>query len=66
MSQNRTYNVAIVGATGAVGEQMLNMLANRNFPINELNCFLQNVAQEKKLPLKDKEYTVEEANTRIF
>ncbi len=30
------YNVAVVGATGAVGEVLLEILAERNFPIKEL------------------------------
>lgn len=30
------YNVAVVGATGAVGDAMLNILEQRNFPVNEL------------------------------
>lgn len=33
----KKYNVAIVGATGAVGEAMLNILEERNFPIKTLN-----------------------------
>ena len=32
----KSYNVAIVGATGAVGHEFLKILAERNFPINEL------------------------------
>ncbi len=37
MSQNnRRFNVAVVGATGAVGETMLNILAERDFPIGTL------------------------------
>lgn len=35
-NENRTFNVAIVGATGAVGETMLSILAERNFPIGTL------------------------------
>ena len=31
-----TYNVAVVGATGAVGEVMLELLAERNFPVDKL------------------------------
>ena len=31
-----SYNVAVVGATGAVGEAMLDILEQRNFPVNEL------------------------------
>jgi len=35
-SQNRRFNVAVVGATGAVGETMLSVLAERNFPVGKL------------------------------
>ena len=34
--QNRRFNVAVVGATGAVGEVMLSILAERNFPVGKL------------------------------
>ncbi len=33
------YHVAIVGATGAVGREMLNVLERRNFPVRSLRCF---------------------------
>lgn len=66
MSQNRTYNVAIVGATGAVGAQLLNMLAERNFPINELKLLSSKRSAGKKLTFKDKEYTVQEAKPESF
>ncbi len=33
---SKTYTVAVVGATGAVGETMLNILAERNFPVGKL------------------------------
>lgn len=33
---SKTYNVAVVGATGAVGETMLEILAERNFPVGEV------------------------------
>lgn len=32
----RGYHVAVVGATGAVGQQMLHTLEQRNFPISKL------------------------------
>lgn len=35
-SQTRRFRVAIVGATGAVGEAMLSILAERGFPVSEL------------------------------
>ena len=31
-----TYNIAVVGATGAVGREMLQTLSERNFPINNI------------------------------
>jgi aspartate-semialdehyde dehydrogenase len=34
---SKTYNVAVVGATGAVGETMLKILAERHFPIGQLH-----------------------------
>ncbi len=36
MGKKAKYNVAVVGATGAVGREMLNVLAERKFPIDEL------------------------------
>ncbi|MBN2395729.1 MAG: aspartate-semialdehyde dehydrogenase, partial [Candidatus Atribacteria bacterium] len=33
------YNVAVVGATGAVGEEMARVLEQRNFPIRQLSLF---------------------------
>ncbi len=36
MNQTRSFNVAVVGATGAVGETMLNILHERDFPVGEL------------------------------
>ncbi|MBN6149664.1 aspartate-semialdehyde dehydrogenase [Xanthomonas sp. AmX2] len=35
-NETRRFNIAIVGATGAVGETMLNILAERNFPVATL------------------------------
>ena len=35
-NQNRSFTVAIVGATGAVGETMLSILAERDFPVGKL------------------------------
>ena len=32
----KKYNIGILGATGAVGQEMLRILEERNFPINEL------------------------------
>lgn len=60
------YHVAIVGATGAVGEQLLNVLADRNFPIKELTLLSSKRSAGKKIKFKDREYTVQEATPESF
>ncbi|GGK14600.1 aspartate-semialdehyde dehydrogenase [Yeosuana aromativorans] len=50
--------VAVVGATGMVGEVMLKVLAERNFPITELLLVASERSVGKKMTYKDKEYTV--------
>lgn len=50
--------VAVVGATGMVGEVMLKVLAERNFPISELLLVASERSVGKKLTYKDKEYTI--------
>ena len=36
MAGNKSYNVVIAGATGAVGEVMLEILEEREFPVEEI------------------------------
>src|SRR5690606_14543910 len=50
--------VAVVGATGMVGEVMLKVLAERNFPITELLLVASERSVGKTLTFKGKEYTV--------
>ncbi len=50
--------VAVVGATGMVGEVMLKVLAERNFPITELLLVASERSVGKKLSYKNKEYAV--------
>ena len=50
--------VAVVGATGMVGEVMLKVLAERNFPITELLLVASERSVGKKLSYKNKEYTI--------
>ena len=51
-------NVAIVGASGAVGQEFLRILAERNFPIDNLLLFGSERSANKKYTFKGKEYTV--------
>ncbi len=50
--------VAVVGATGMVGEVMLKVLAERNFPISELLLVASERSVGKKLSYKGEEHTV--------
>ncbi|MBC8208046.1 MAG: aspartate-semialdehyde dehydrogenase [Desulfobulbaceae bacterium] len=55
----KKYNVAIAGATGAVGGAMLDVLARKNFPINELRLLASERSVGKKLTFQGKEITVQ-------
>lgn len=65
MSQ-KLFNVAVVGATGAVGEQIIGLLEKRNFPINELKLLSSSRSAGTKIMFKGKEHTVEEATPDSF
>ena len=50
--------VAVVGATGLVGSKMLQVLAERNFPVTELIPVASEKSVGKKISFKDKEYSI--------
>ncbi len=50
--------VAIVGATGAVGQEFLDLLAERNFPMTTLTLFASERSAGKKIPFKGKDLIV--------
>lgn len=52
-------NVAIVGASGAVGQEFLRVLAERDFPIDNLLLFGSQRSAGKTYTFKGKEYTVQ-------
>ena len=54
----RKYNVGVLGATGAVGQEMLNILKEQNFPINELKLFASSRSAGKVVEYNGKEYTI--------
>lgn len=47
-----SYNIAIVGATGAVGQEMMEILDERNFPVNELRLLASERSAGKELEFK--------------
>ena len=54
-----SYNVAVVGATGVVGEAMLSILEQRNFPIDELYPLASERSAGKKVMFRNKPVTVQ-------
>ena len=61
-----TFNVAVVGATGAVGEVMLSILHERKFPINEIHVLASERSAGKRLPFGDRQLVVEDLATFDF
>lgn len=60
------YNVAIVGATGAVGEQMREVLEEREFPVGELRLLASERSAGQFLPFKERNLRVEALNEDSF
>ena len=56
---SKTYDVAVVGATGAVGETMLSILAQRKFPVGKVYALASERSAGKKVEFGDKMLTVE-------
>ncbi|MCK4277614.1 MAG: aspartate-semialdehyde dehydrogenase, partial [Desulfurellaceae bacterium] len=48
----KEYNVAVVGATGMVGEEMASILEERNFPIKEINFLASEKSVGKTIHFK--------------
>lgn len=62
----KTYNVAILGSTGAVGQEMIKVLEERNFPVKELRPLASQRSVGKKILFKGKEIDVQLACPEAF
>ena len=60
------YKVAIVGATGLVGAQFLNILEERNFPVDELSLLASDRSAGKKLTFRGDSLEVRETTESSF
>lgn len=63
---SRLFDVAVVGATGAVGETMMSILEERNFPIRNLYALASSRSAGTKLQFKGKTIVVEDLETFDF
>jgi len=61
-----SINVGIVGATGAVGQELLQLLHDRKFPLASLRLFASARSAGKVIEHAGRKYTVEEARPGVF
>ena len=59
-------NIAVVGVTGVVGQEMLNCLEKRNFPVGSVKALASVRSAGKTVTFKGKTLTIEEATTKSF
>jgi aspartate-semialdehyde dehydrogenase len=63
---SKKYSVAVVGATGAVGETMLSILAERKFPVDQVYALASSRSAGKRVAFGDKTLKVEDLDTFDF
>ena len=62
----KQFNVAILGATGAVGREMLKILEEYDFPVKELRPLASARSAGTTVPFKGQEILVQEATEQSF
>ena len=62
----KLYTVAVLGATGAVGQEMMNILQERNFPVGKLIPLASARSAGKTLKFKGEDVTIQEACDTAF
>jgi len=62
----RTYNLAIVGATGVVGQEFIKILQQHRFPVGNLRLFASDRSAGRKLNFNGQEIVVEETTITSF
>jgi aspartate-semialdehyde dehydrogenase len=66
MSRSASIAVGIVGATGAVGQELLRLLHERRFPLASLRLFASGRSAGRIITIDGREHRVEEAKAGIF
>lgn len=62
----KKYNIAVIGATGLVGRKLLEILEERNFPIEELTLMASEKSEGEKIHYDGKEYRVVAISKEAF
>ena len=63
---SKTFDLAVVGATGAVGQAMLEVLAERKFPVGQVHALASERSAGKKVSFGNQSLTVENLDTFDF
>ncbi|RUR80857.1 aspartate-semialdehyde dehydrogenase [Chlorogloeopsis fritschii PCC 9212] len=63
---SNSYRVAILGATGAVGRELLELLESRNFPVSDLKLLASERSAGQRLPFKGEKLLVEPVSDAMF
>src|SRR5216684_3810624 len=66
MSTSTQLNVAVVGATGLVGQQMLKILAQRNFPVGSVRAFASERSVGSRVPFNGEQLTLRRLDEKAF
>jgi len=66
LQKKEKYVVAVVGATGAVGTEMIATLEQRQFPVGKLRLFASEKSEGRSLEFKGKKISVETINENSF
>jgi aspartate-semialdehyde dehydrogenase len=61
-----SVNVAVVGATGAVGQAMRDVLQEREFPVNRIKFLASERSAGRKISFRGEEYAIEELSDSSF
>ena len=64
--ENTAFHIAVVGATGAVGREMLSVLEQRQFPVSELSLLASHRSAGESLEFQGEEHTVMELGGESF
>lgn len=63
---SRKFNVVVVGATGAVGESILSILAERNFPVGEIHAVASSRSAGEKIKFRGEDLVIQDLQSFNF
>jgi aspartate-semialdehyde dehydrogenase len=65
-SERQPVNVAILGATGRVGQELIKILEERKFPVNEFRALASQRSKDARVSFNGREYVVQAADEESF